>query len=168
MDVAGASEDRTRMKYALLEQLGIVIYYTWNVALLLQLPLLEAIVFFSFAQMLCGLLLAIVFGVGHNGMKTYEADKRPDFWKLQVTTTRNVTSTPFIDWFCGGLQYQVDHHLFPTLPRHNLRKAHELVSSFCREHGVSYHETDLLTGTLEVLKHLRSVSIEFVHHFPAM
>ncbi|CAN0460008.1 unnamed protein product, partial [Ectocarpus sp. 12 AP-2014] len=42
--------------------------------------------------------------------------------RLQVTTTRNVTSTPFVDWFCGGLQYQVDHHLFPQIPRHNLRK----------------------------------------------
>ena len=59
-------------------------------------------------------------------MAVYPADQRPDFWKLQVTTTRNVTSNWFVDWFCGGLQYQVDHHLFPMLPRHNLAKVTNL------------------------------------------
>ena len=86
----------------------------------------------------------------------------------QVTTTRNVTSNIFVDWFCGGLQYQVDHHLFPMIPRHNLGKVHKLVESFCKEHGVSYHEANMWNGTLEVLNHLSDVSKEFVEHFPAM
>lgn len=58
-------------------------------------------------QMICGLFLALVFGLGHNGMAVYDADKRPDFWKLQVTTTRNVKGGAFVQWFCGGLGYQV-------------------------------------------------------------
>lgn len=100
----------------------------------------------------------------------YDADARPDFWKLQVTTTRNVTGghgfpQAFVDWFCGGLQYQVDHHLFPTLPRHNLKKAHELIHSFCKEWNVQYHEADLVDGTIEVLKHLSTVSDQFVIDF---
>ena len=61
----------------------------------------------------------------------------------RVSTTRNVTSTLFNDWFCGGLQYQVDHHLFPSLPRHNLHKVNALVKIFCKEHGVSYHEAGM-------------------------
>jgi fatty acid desaturase len=116
----------------------------------------------------CGLLLATVFGLGHNGMAVYPADQRPDFWKLQVTTTRNITSNWFVDWFCGGLQYQVDHHLFPMLPRHNLKKVHVLVESFCKEHDMYYHETDMWVGTMEVLNHLNKVSVEFIEHFPAM
>ena len=53
-------------------------------------------------------------------MATYDAETRPDFWKLQVTTTRNITGgngfpQAFVDWFCGGLQYQVNHHLFPMM-----------------------------------------------------
>ncbi|RYG65160.1 acyl-CoA desaturase, partial [archaeon] len=71
-------------------------------------------------------------------------------------------------WFCGGLHYQVDHHLFPSLPRHNLGKAHELVEAFCKEHGVSYHEASLLDGNVEVLEHLSKVSHEFIKEFPAM
>jgi fatty acid desaturase len=122
-------------------------------------------------------MLALVFGLGHNGMAVYDADKRPDFWKLQVTTTRNITGghgfpQAFVDWFCGGLQYQVDHHLFPTLPRHSLPKAHALVKSFCKQWNVQYHETDLVDGTIEVLKHLASVSDQFVMDYikegPAM
>lgn len=117
-----------------------------------------------------GLFLALVFGLGHNGMATYDADKRPDFWKLQVTTTRNITGghglpQAFVDWFCGGLQYQVDHHLFPGLPRHNLKKANDLVHSFCKEWKVGYHAADLVDGNIEVLQHLDKVAMEFVIDF---
>ena len=58
------------------------------------------------------------------------------------------------------------------MPRHNLAKCHELVESFCKEWGVKYHEADLVDGTIEVLKHLGSVSDdfmqEFIEEFPAM
>jgi len=103
-------------------------------------------------------------------MATYDATTRPDFWKLQVTTSRNITGgsgfpQSFVDWFCGGLQYQVDHHLFPLMPRHNLQKTHALVETFCKEWGVSYHEADLVQGSIEVLQHLSQVGGEFVMEF---
>ena len=93
---------------------------------------LRAILYFCASQMMCGLLLALVFGLGHNGMAVYDADERPDFWKLQVTTTRNVTGNFLVQWFCGGLGYQVDHHLFPMIPRHKLGQLHTLVEAFCK------------------------------------
>jgi len=77
-----------------------------------------------------------------------------------------------VDWFCGGLQYQVDHHLFPMMPRHNMDKCHPVIASFCKKWGVAYHETDMWVGTLEILDHLQHVSDEFfeefVTDFPAM
>ncbi|CAN0395297.1 unnamed protein product [Ascophyllum nodosum] len=151
-----------------LEMPALIGHYAWMGYLALHLGFLKSVAFFTIAQCLCGLFLALVFGLGHNGMATYDADARPDFWKLQVTTTRNVTSTPFVDWFCGGLQYQVDHHLFPQIPRHNLGKVHTLVESFCKKHGVRYHEASMYDGTVEVLEHLGVVSREFIAHFPAM
>ena len=89
----------------------------------------------------CGLSLALVFGLGHNGMAVYDAAHRPDYWKLQVTTTRNVTqdSLGFVHWFCGGLDYQVEHHLFPTMPRHHLAECNRRVRKFCKDYGVTYH-----------------------------
>jgi acyl-lipid Delta6-acetylenase / acyl-lipid (9-3)-desaturase len=166
--VAAAEIDRKKIQYPTLEKMALVGHYVALFYIMSFMPILNAVAFFMTAQMSCGLFLALVFGLGHNGMSVYPANQRPDFWKLQVTTTRNVTSNWFVDWFCGGLQYQVDHHLFPMLPRHNLKQVHELVESFCKEQGVTYHEADMWTGTLEVLTHLNQVSAEFIKEFPAM
>jgi acyl-lipid Delta6-acetylenase / acyl-lipid (9-3)-desaturase len=161
------------LQYPILEKGGIILHYTWVMILSSgfgQWSIPYSIAYFLIMTCSCGLMLAIVFGLGHNGMAVYDADKRPDFWKLQVTTTRNIIGghgfpQAFVDWFCGGLQYQVDHHLFPSLPRHNLKKSHELVKSFCKEWNVQYHEADLVNGSIEVLKHLSNVSDEFIIEF---
>lgn len=166
--VKAADIDKKNMAYPGLEKLFLALHYVGLFAIMSQMSFVNAIAYFLVAQTSCGLFLAIVFGLGHNGMAVYPADQRPDFWKLQVTTTRNVTSNWFVDWFCGGLQYQVDHHLFPMLPRHNLKKVHTLVESFCKEQGVTYHEADMVKGTWEVLSHLSHVSAEFIKEFPAM
>lgn len=172
--------EKKGLQFPVLEKVGIILHWSWVLALSTgfgQFSAALSAAYFFTATCGCGLFLALVFGLGHNGMATYDADARPDFWKLQVTTTRNITGGHgfpqwFVDWFCGGLQYQVDHHLFPMLPRHNLAKTHDLVVSFCKEWGVQYHETDLYDGTVEVLHHLSKVSddflAEFIEEFPAM
>ena len=161
------------LQYPVLEKAGIILHYAWVAVVSTgfgRFSPLYSIAYFLLMTCSCGMMLALVFGLGHNGMATYSAAERPDFWNLQVTTTRNITgghgfSQAFVDWFCGGLQYQVDHHLFPALPRHNLKKAHELVKSFCKEWNVQYHEADLVDGTVEVLKHLSTVSNDFIVDF---
>lgn len=166
--VEAADMDKKKMAYPGLEKIFIVGHYIGLLTILSYMPVINAISYFFLAQTSCGLFLAIVFGLGHNGMAVYPANERPDFWKLQVSTTRNVTSNWFVDWFCGGLQYQVDHHLFPMLPRHNLKKVHELVESFCKEYDLHYHEATMWQGSLEVLTHLNDVSLDFIKEFPAM
>ena len=167
--VKGAEEDRKRMANPKLEATALILHYIALGAILYNMPsALNAFMYFMVSQTSCGLFLATVFGLGHNGMAVYPADQRPDFWKLQVSTTRNVSGNFLSDWFCGGLQYQVDHHLFPQLPRHNLPKVHELVKSFCKDQGVTYHEANMWDGTVEVLSHLSEVSAEFIKEFPAM
>lgn len=172
--------ERKGLQFPILEKLGIFCHYVWMAMLCSgfgRFSVVYSLAYFFTATCSCGLFLALVFGLGHNGMATYDAETRPDFWKLQVTTTRNITGGSgfpqiFVDWFCGGLQYQVDHHLFPMMPRHNLAKTHSLVKSFCKEWQVGYHEADLVVGNLEVLQHLSKVSDEFIvdmiKDFPAM
>ena len=166
--VKGAENDRKKMAFPKLERIAIALHYVILGAIMYNMTWMNALMYFLVSQTSCGLFLATVFGLGHNGMAVYPADERPDFWKLQVTTTRNVTGNFLSDWFCGGLQYQVDHHLFPQLPRHNLPKVHKLVESFCKEQGVTYHEANMWDGTIEVLTHLSTVSAEFIQEFPAM
>lgn len=172
--------ERKGITYPITEKLFLIIFHAWNFYLSSgfgKWSLGYSTAYYFTATCSSGLFLALVFGLGHNGMSTYDAETRPDFWKLQVTTTRNITGGHgipqfFVDWLCGGLQYQVDHHLFPMMPRHNLAQAHKLVEKFCKDWGVTYHEADLYDGTVEVLQHLSKVSDEFlvdmVKEFPAM
>ncbi|TYZ64724.1 hypothetical protein PybrP1_002855 [[Pythium] brassicae (nom. inval.)] len=152
------------------EKLGLVLHYVWQVAIPLAcgMSALEGLAFFLVSQMTCGLLLALVFSIGHNGMSVYERASKPDFWQLQVTTTRNIRASLFMDWFTGGLNYQIDHHLFPLVPRHNLPKVNVLVKSLCREFDIPFHETGFWEGIREVVDHLADISVEFVTEFPAM
>ena len=76
----------------------------------------------------------------------------------QVITTRNVHDSPFVRFFMGGLECQIEHHLFPTLPRHSLHVVRPQIEALCRKHNVPYHTTSLWAGTMEVLSHLKSVS----------
>jgi fatty acid desaturase len=82
------------------------------------------------------MLLGFVFIQSHNGMEVFN-DKR-DFMRAQLASTRNVSGGLFNDWFTGGLNRQIEHHLFPTLPRHNLRKAQKRVYALCSKHGLYY------------------------------
>ena len=79
-----------------------------------------------------------------------------------MTTTRNVDDTlgGLVGWFMGGLHYQVEHHIFPTVPRHNLREVRSLVEPICRKHGIPYHSTSLTRGTIEILQHLKAIASE--------
>jgi len=170
---AKLEREQRGLQYPIMEKVTLIIHYAWVVAFVSgfgRFAPLYSLGLFMTMTCSCGFFLAIVFGLGHNGMEVYDAEKRPDFWKLQVTTTRNITGGHgfpqwFVDWFCGGLQYQVDHHLFPMIPRHNLAKTHELVKSFCKEWDVHYHEADMIDGTYEVLNCLDSVAMEFVIDF---
>lgn len=163
-------KDQVRTRLPLVEKLGLILHYIGLIAILYNMPggVVNASLYFLTSQIVCGIFLALVFGLGHNGMAVYPADMRPDFWKLQVTTTRNVTPNWFVNWFCGGLQYQVDHHLFPLIPRHNLAKIHPAVDQLCKDHGLVCHTTTMAAGTVEVLSHLNDVAIEFLTEFPAM
>merc|ERR1712070_1041521 len=90
------------LQYPFLEKFTLVIHYAWAFAFVTgfgRFPALYSFGLFMLMTCSCGLFLALVFGLGHNGMAVYDADKRPDFWKLQVSTTRNVTSNWFVDWF---------------------------------------------------------------------
>jgi fatty acid desaturase len=107
-------------------------------------------------QMFAGFLLALVFVQSHNGMEVYMEKK--DFVSAQIVSTRNINSTLWMDWFTGGLNFQIEHHLFPTLPRHNLKRAQELVKRFCKDRGFVYEMCGMDTGTYRVLSRLADVA----------
>ena len=85
------------------------------------------------------------------------ADEQVDFLRRQVLTSRNVRGGWLVDTLLGGLNYQIEHHLFPSMPRPNLRRSQALIRAFCDQHGVSYWETTLLRSYAQALHHLHAV-----------
>ncbi|WP_320064518.1 acyl-CoA desaturase [Micromonospora sp. RTGN7] len=129
-------------------------------AVLLVLSPGQAVAFVLVNQGLLGLYLGASFAPNHKGMPILAADDQLDYLRRQVITSRNVRGNPFIDWVLGGLNYQIEHHLFPSMPRPHLRRAQPLVRRFCAEHRIPYHETTLARSWAQVLGHLRSVGAD--------
>ncbi|MER6343516.1 fatty acid desaturase family protein [Streptomyces sp. NPDC001595] len=114
--------------------------------LLLLLPPGMAIAFLAVHQCLFGVYLGSVFAPNHKGMPILKGDDRPDFLRRQVLTSRNVRGGMFTDIVLGGLNHQIEHHLFPSMPSPNLRKARAIVRSHCQVLGLEYVETGLIAS----------------------
>jgi fatty acid desaturase len=145
---------RATVVEALLLLLHIVGYLT---ALFLVLSPLQAAVFVLVQQGLFGLYLGCSFAPNHKGMPTLTDADELDFLRTQVLTSRNVRGGRLVDFVLGGLNYQIEHHLFPTMPRPNLRHAQPLIRAFCHQHGLPYTEAGLFGSYAEALRHLHSV-----------
>ena len=126
-----------------------------------------AVPFVLIHQGVFGLYNSSVFASNHKGMPIVQESDRKDFLREQVLTSRNVSGHPLTDFWYGGLNYQIEHHLFPNMPRCNLRKAQPLIEKFCRDRGISYHATSLFTSYREVLSHLHKESASLRGGAPA-
>jgi fatty acid desaturase len=117
----------------------------------------QGIGFIALHQALFGVYMGCSFAPNHKGMPVLTAENDLDYLRRQVLTTRNVHGGRTVDFLLGGLNYQIEHHLFPNMPRPNLRHSQQLIRQFCTEHGVSYAETRLFGSYRQVLRHLREV-----------
>jgi fatty acid desaturase len=93
----------------------------------------------------------------HNGMPVWTRGVKLSFLERQVLSSRDLTSHPVLDFLYGGLNYQIEHHLFPTIPRVNLKRAQVIIKPFCEAHGLSYEVTDPLTAYWRVYLELRRI-----------
>ncbi|HEU5349209.1 MAG TPA: fatty acid desaturase, partial [Ktedonobacterales bacterium] len=80
-----------------------------------------------------------------------------DFLRRQVLTSRNVHAHPILDAWYGGLNYQIEHHLFPSMPRSSLAEAQRIIRAYCQQHAISYHETGMVRSYREILGALHDI-----------
>jgi fatty acid desaturase len=142
----------------LLEGLLLLIHVTaYLAALLVVLSPLQAVLFLAVQQGLFGLYLGCSFAPNHKGMPTLTQEDELDFLRRQVLTSRNVAGSRLVDFLLGGLNYQIEHHLFPNMPRPNLRCAQPLIRAFCQQHDLPYTEASLFGSYTEAVRHLHAV-----------
>ncbi|MFJ2954949.1 fatty acid desaturase family protein [Streptomyces sp. NPDC087270] len=126
-------------------------------ALLLILTPLQALAFVAVHQAVFGVYMGCTFAPNHKGMPTLTGKDRPDFLRRQVLTSRNVRGGRLTDIALGGLNYQIEHHLFPSMPTPHLRRAQPIVKAYCAELGIAYAESGLVSSYAQALRHLHDV-----------
>lgn len=127
---------------------------------LLLLPPGKAAAFVAVQLGVFGVLLGGAFAPNHIGMPIVPAQARPDFLRRQVMMSRNVTGGVVVGFLMGGLQHQIEHHLFPNMPRPGLRTARRVVREFCAQHDVPYTEASPARSYAAVVAHLNTVGLK--------
>lgn len=125
----------------------------------LLLPLGMAFAFVGVQLAVFGVYMGASFAPNHKGMAVIAPDAKLDFFSKQVYTSRNIRGGWWATWLMGGLNYQVEHHLFPNMPRPHLSRARAIVMDQCRALGAPYAETSLVRSYGIVIAYLNRVGL---------
>lgn len=124
-----------------------------------MLPVGMAFAFIGVQLAVFGVYMGASFAPNHKGMPVVAPEARLDFFTKQVRTSRNISGGRWATWLMGGLNHQVEHHLFPSMPRPHLAAAREIVREYCMSNGVPYTETTLLRSYGIVIAYLNRVGL---------
>ncbi|MCD4852798.1 acyl-CoA desaturase [Arthrobacter sp. AK01] len=124
-----------------------------------MLPLGMAFAFLGVQLGVFGFYMGASFAPNHKGMPILPTSSRTDFLNRQVLTARNISGGWFMDTLMGGLNRQIEHHLFPDMPRPYLHRASGMVKACCDELGIPYTETSLAASYVIVVRYLDDVGL---------
>jgi fatty acid desaturase len=127
------------------------------VAVFSLLPVGMAFAFLGVQVAVFGLYMGGAFAPNHIGMPIIPEGSKLDFFTKQVLTSRNIRGGFFASAIYGGLNYQVEHHLFPNMARVHLAKTRKIVREYCRTLGVTYTETSIPRAYADVISYLNRV-----------
>ncbi|WP_111720919.1 acyl-CoA desaturase [Homoserinimonas sp. OAct 916] len=148
--VDGRALEITMMSVRIIGYLAVVFYF---------LPLGMAFAFVGVQLAVFGVYMGASFAPNHKGMPILPHDSKVDFLRRQVLTSRNIRGGFAVDTFMGGLNYQIEHHLFPNMPRPHLKRAGEVVREYCQTHNIPYTETGIIESYGIVVEYLNRVGL---------
>jgi fatty acid desaturase len=119
----------------------------------------KALAFIVVELAVFGFYLGSSFAPNHIGMPLVSPRLKLDFLRRQVLMSRNISGGRFMSILMGGLNYQIEHHLFPSMARPYLRKVQPLVTAYCAAEGVPYTETTLWQSYGVIIRYLNSVGL---------
>ena len=118
----------------------------------------DAAVNYALMTLLIGPYLGTIFLVNHIGNRVIEPGEAISFFMQEISVTRNLGTSRLSDFFFGGLNNHIEHHLFPSMPTARLRAARRITRAFCQRHGIVYQEMPWLAAAREVTRHFRAMS----------
>ena len=135
-------------------------YGLWLVlpALLLGAGWGRSLAVYAVTSAVMGLYLAVIFWTNHVGMPVLQAGHGRSIAEQQVVGSRNVRCLPVFDWFFGGLNFQIEHHLVPDCPGARLRELRAITRPLCAEAALPYREEGLLQALRSVTRHVRDLA----------
>jgi fatty acid desaturase len=146
---------RRRDHAAAVEAALIVLHAALYLAVVLWvLSPLKALAFIAIQQAVFSVYLGISFAPNHKGMPIIDSATTAGFARRQVVTARNITGGPLTTFMLGGLNRQIEHHLFPSMPRPNLRRVQSLVRDFCAAADLGYREENFVDSFRQIVHHL--------------
>ena len=120
---------------------------------------IQGLILYMIFMFSIGVFIGGAFAPNHKGMPLVPEDSKVDFFHRQVLTSRNISPSWLKDNMMGGLNYQVEHHLFPSMPRPHLSEAHKIVVQFCAEQNVPFTEVGLFKSYGMVMDYLNKVGL---------
>jgi delta8-fatty-acid desaturase len=146
--------------YRYIEIVGLLLYWSWFIYLLSVIPTYTQRCIYLLLCYMITMPLHVQITLSHFGMSTEDYGPSESFPAKMLRTTMDIACPTWLDFFHGGLQYQAVHHLFPRMPRHQLRKASYFVKQFADEVGLTYHMYGFVHGNVKVLNALKDVAMQ--------
>lgn len=130
----------------------------WFVVPFLVFPLAKALVLFVVVHPTMGFYLSNIFAPNHKGMPQLPEGTVMSFLEQQIRTSRNVTPSWYVDFIYLGLNYQIEHHLFPTCPRNKLKQITPYVQEICARTALQYTQAGILRSNRIILRELNAIA----------
>lgn len=141
--------------------MGIFVFWTWFLLLVSCLPNWPERVMFVVVSFVVTSVQHIQFCLNHFSADVYLGAPSGNNWfEKQTSGTLDIACSPWMDWFHGGLQFQLEHHLFPRLPRCQLRKIAPLVKDLCKKHNLPYRSLSFWDANVSTIRTLRNAALQ--------
>ncbi|XXG85291.1 hypothetical protein AAC387_Pa11g0396 [Persea americana] len=143
------------------EILGILVFWVWYPVLVSFLPNWGERLMFVVASFSVTGIQHVQFCLNHFSASVYVGKPSGNDWfEKQTEGTLDIACPTWMDWFHGGLQFQVEHHLFPRLPRCNLRKIAPVVRDLCKKYNLPYNSVPFWEPNVLTIGTLRAAALQ--------
>ncbi|KAM7472253.1 hypothetical protein LguiA_010436 [Lonicera macranthoides] len=140
---------------------GTLVFWTWFPLLVSCLPTWNERVCFVMVSFCVTAIQHVQFCLNHFAANVYVGPpKGTDWFEKQSGGTIDISCSPKMDWFFGGLQFQLEHHLFPRLPRSQLRKISPIVRELCKKHSLPYRSLSFYEANVTTIRTLRDAALQ--------